>query len=202
MQSIVSTAEKKGLEKIAITDHGREKRPKWLSNYFSEIEKARKNTDLEILTGMEVDIRADGRLAVGQDVLRDLDVVIGALHRIPLLDVLRKKSIRLEYQSLVLKALDYNSISFLAHPTSSIWIGRIPSEMSRSIVDKLKERNVAVEMNRSHNDPSEEFLHQSVRAGISITPSSDAHRLKDIGDFGWFENKIASIQETIKWIEK
>jgi len=201
VQEIASVAEAKGLEKIAITDHARVKRPSWLSAYFSEIERARGRTHIDILTGVETNIHADGTLAVDKDILGNLDIVIGALHTLPILEMLRKRSILEEYVTVLLKSLEVANFQILAHPTNILWNKRIPSEAAELIIRKLKEKNVAVEMNYHHKDPSSEFLRSCIEAGVTITPSSDAHQLKEIGHFEWFDQQIAGIKETVSWIK-
>ena len=201
IESIAAVAEKKGLRKIAITDHGRARRPDWLAKYLREIERVRKKTHIDILTGMEVDIKPKGRLAVEESILRDLDVVIAALHWIPVLEILRKKSVSAEYGSMILEALDMNHLHILAHPTGLLWTKRISSETRDKVIDKLRKEKIAVEMNHHHNDPSIAFLEKCVKEGVLLTPSSDAHRLEEIGDYAWFERKIAPIHEPIRWIE-
>lgn len=161
----------------------------------------RKKTNVDILTGMEVDIKPRGRLAVEASTLRDLDVIIAALHWIPIFGLLQKRSIHSEYETMILEALDTNHFHILAHPTGLLWTKRIPTNTLDKIIDRLKEEKVAVEINRHHNDPSAAFLEKCVKAGLSLTPSSDAHRLEEIGDFTWFENRIANIREPIRWIE-
>ena len=201
VQGIVSMAEARGLEKIAITDHGAVRRPRWLSDYFSEIGRARRSTDIDVLTGMEVNIRPDGTLAVDDDILRNLDIVIGALHSLPIWEIVRKKSILEEYRTVLLRALEVSSFRILAHPTNLLWNKRIPSDMADIIMRRLKEEGVVVEMNYNHRDPSLEFLRRCVNAGVAITPSSDAHRLMDIGHFEWFEQQLAQIKEPVSWIQ-
>jgi len=203
VQDIVSMAEARGLRKIAITDHGVVRRPPWLPNYFSEIERARRSTHIDILTGIEVDIRPDGTLVVDKDILQNLDVVIGALHSLPLWGVVRKKSILEECRAILLKALEVSSFHILAHPTylPLLWSRKIPLDLADVIVGGLKKRGVAVEMNYNHRDPTPEFLRRCVKAGVTITPSSDAHRLMDIGHFEWFEQQLAQIKEPISWMQ-
>ena len=201
IESIVSVAEEKGLKKIAITDHGRVSRPEWLPKYFHEIDRVRKKTNLDVLTGIEVDIKPKGKLAVDASTLRDLDVVIAALHWIPILKILRKRSIRSQYENMILEALDANHFHILAHPTGLLWTRGISSETFDKIIDRLKKEKVSVEINHHHNDPSTTLLERCVKMGLSLTPSSDAHRLEEIGDLTWFERKIASIRDPIRWIE-
>ena len=93
VQKIVATAEARGIEKIAITDHGTTRKPKWLRSYLLEIEKARRETRIDVLTGMEVNIRVDGSLAVGDEILRNLDIIIGAVHMLPVTSIIRRRSI-------------------------------------------------------------------------------------------------------------
>lgn len=201
VQGIVTMAEARGLEKVAITDHGTVRRPPWLSDYLSEVERARRSTHIDVLTGMEVNIHPDGTLAVDDDILQDLDIVIGAVHSLPLFEVVRKRSILEEYRTVLLRALEASSFRILAHPTNLLWNKQIPSDVADTIVGKLKEKGVVVEMNYNHRDPSPEFLRRCVKAGVAITPSSDAHRLMDIGHFEWFEQQLAQIKEAVSWIQ-
>lgn len=201
IQSIVSVAEAKRLEKIAITDHGKVENPRWLSTYFSEIERARKNTKIDILTGMEVNIRSDGSLTVNNNILRDLDIVIGAIHSLPILEIIRKKSIAEEYLTVLVESLERNQFDILAHPTSLLWNKHITSETADMMIQRIKKKNVAVEMNYHHKDPSFEFLQRCIQSGVTITPSSDAHRLSEIGHYEWFEDQISKINEPIRWIQ-
>ena len=200
IQRILPVAESRGLEKIAITDHGTESRPRWISNYFSGIERARRETSIDVLTGMEVNIDTDGTLAVHDDILRSLDVVIGAVHHLPIMEVVRKKSIFEEYRTILLRALETSSFMILAHPTALLWNKHIPEDVADDLTSRLRKKGVAVEMNYNHKDPPLEFLRRCVKAGVEITPSSDAHRLSDIGHFDWYEKQLAQLDETVTWI--
>lgn len=201
VQKIVSTAEARGIEKVAITDHGTTHRPKWLRNYLLEVEKARRETRIDVLTGMEVNIRADGSLAVGDEVLRGLDIIIGAVHMLPVTRIIRRGSIVDEYIDVLSRALEVSNFHILAHPTNLLWKKHIPPDKADLLIRGVKKKGIAVEMNYHHEDPSPEFLKRCVDAGVTITPSSDAHRISDIGHYDWFQQRLVDIGRPVTWIQ-
>jgi histidinol phosphatase-like PHP family hydrolase len=192
IEGIISIAEAKGLEKIAITDHGSARKPPWFEQYLSKIEKARKHTYIDVFTGMEVSIKFDGYFVVDNALLNDLDVVIGAVHHFP------SRNLE-EYVAVQVKAMEVNDFDILAHPTDRFKTGA-PSNSEDRIIQKLKEEDIATEMNYHHRCPSPNFLQKCVNNGVKITPSSDAHRLTEIGHFEWFEQVTAEIKGEISWI--
>jgi putative hydrolase len=205
VQKIVATAEARGIEKVAITDHGTTRKPKWLGRYLLEIEKARRETRIDVLTGMEVNIRVDGSLAVGYEILRSLDIIIGAVHMLPIIGAvhtfIRRGSIVDEYVDVLSRALEVSDFHILAHPTNLLWKKHIPPDKADRLIRALKGKGTAIEMNYHHEDPSPEFLKQCVDAGVKITPSSDAHRISDIGHHDWFEQRLVAIDHPVTWIQ-
>jgi DNA polymerase (family 10) len=87
IEPIVEAALGKGYKYIAITDHsmglgitgGLDKER--LHEQIQEIKALnQKYTDIRILTGMEIDIRANGTLDIPDDLLAEMDVVIASVH--------------------------------------------------------------------------------------------------------------------------
>jgi len=194
IEGIISVAEPKGLERIAVTDHGYAERLPWFREYLSKMEKARKSTRIDVLTGLEATIEPAGNLAVDHSILDNLDIVIAGLHSLP-------ESSRIEdYVEIQVKALEINDFHILAHPTD-LFNQNTPKNLSDRIVRKLKEHSIATEMNYHHRCPSPVFIRDCVEAGIRLAPSSDAHRLDEIGHFEWFEKLITGIDQEISWIE-
>ena len=58
----IEVAVERGIELIAITDHGTIPRPQWIDSYFRDI--ATVNPPIILLTGMEVDVNLNGELTV------------------------------------------------------------------------------------------------------------------------------------------
>jgi len=183
--TIEKNAEKalrKGVEILAITDHGVVKRPPWLAQYFQELEKVRKKYEgkIVILSGMEVDILDDGQPAVAADILSNLDIVVGSVHRVD-----PSRPLECWYRK-VKKALESGWLHVLGHPTDAGWRKISPPvEQTLELLDIAKSQGIAVEMNSHHKNPQPDFLKLAVKTRVKITPNSDAHNLREVADHTW-----------------
>ena len=83
---MVERAEALGYEYIAVTDHSRSQRIangmeiETLKAQWKEIDKFSKRFRIKILKGSEVEILRDGSLDYPDEILKELDVVVGAVH--------------------------------------------------------------------------------------------------------------------------
>jgi DNA polymerase (family 10) len=158
----------------AITDHSRQVRvahgldAKALRAQFAEIDKLNaKFKGFRLLKSAEVDILADGRLAV----LAEMDVVVVALHyRLGL--PADKQTTR------VLKALDNRHVRILAHPTTRLINERPECAMH---LDKIfaaaAERGVAMEINAHPDRLDLDDIHARAArdVGCKLVISTDSH---------------------------
>lgn len=193
----VKVALNKGLQVIAITDHGTTKQPNWFKNYMKEVQRVRDHYGsygIIVLTGMEVDMLEDGSLAVSDEILKKLDIVVAALHRL-------REYTPEKWRRILVKALYSNYVKVLAHPTDIGWRKlKIPKEYVLEVLDVVKEQGILVEVNYHHKDPLKYFLKLCIKRGVSLTPTSDAHNLGEIGHLDWHLKYIASLDlENVKW---
>jgi len=206
----VTKAQRVGLEKVAITDHGLVYMPDWIKDYFRKIEEVRKWDGIDVLTGIECDIDPDGRPVVSSEVLDDFDVVIGAIHNLPSYKpsgnrfsyLPPEEKVLEEYRKEVLSALSSGWMKILAHPTDVGW-GKIliPDHIQEEVASALSKSNVAVEINFHHKDPSISMLEKCVSRGVLLTPVSDAHSLREIGRLEWHRSIVAKLRaEYILWL--
>src|SRR5436190_6883220 len=116
---MVRGARERGHEYIAITEHTRS----FMSRGFDEA-RVRRSADeidavrkavpgIEVLHGLEVDIRDDGKLDLGQEGLDLLDWVIVAIHA-------RLDQDEETATERVLTALDHPAVCALAHPVDRV----------------------------------------------------------------------------------
>ena len=150
-------------------------------------EVARLNEELapfRILTGIEVDILADGSLDQEDGLLAQLDVVVGSVH-----SELRMER-RLMTRRLV-TALANPRLDILGHVTGRMVVGkrrRPPSEFDPEIVFAAALRfDKAVEINSRPErlDPPKRLLRLAVEAGCRFAIDSDAHAP---GQLAWLPN--------------
>ena len=203
-------AQRVGLKRIAITDHGLELRPDWIGSYFQKIEEARRWCEIDVLTGIECDIGARGKSVVSPSLLEDFDVVIGSIHALPSHHPSGNRftyspveaNVLEEYRITVLSALASRWMRILAHPTDIGWSKiLLPEYVEEEIASTLRTSNVAIEINFHHKDPALSLLQRCAAQGVTLTPVSDAHSLNEIGRFEWHKSVVDELGvEHVLWL--
>ena len=177
----MEAAELKGLDLIAITDHG----PGHGSGITEEQARETKkeagllqpNYHVKILAGIEAEILPTGEVLL---VSREgLDVVLASFHGAPSAEV---------YYNAVMRAVADPKIDALAHHA---WIMDrfIPIEKyDDMLVELMAVHGVAIEINSKHALPSWDFLLKCKNKGVKYTIGSDAHKAADVGSVAWAKN--------------
>ncbi|HIE10880.1 MAG TPA: DNA polymerase/3'-5' exonuclease PolX, partial [Kiritimatiellae bacterium] len=184
---------------IAITDHSRRLTvargldARRLRKQMEEIDRLnQKLSGITILKGIEVDILEDGSLDLPDEVLGDLDVVIGAVHshfNLP----------RDKQTARILKAMDHPSFCILAHPSGRLLLSRASYEVDMErLLEHAAQRGCFMELNAHPERLDLDDVHcQTARElGVRIALGTDAHAVGDL-DFmrygisqarrGWLE---------------
>jgi DNA polymerase (family 10) len=126
LKEMAQAAASRGLEYLAITEHSRRLTiahgldPQRLRRQIAEIDQL--NAELggvTVLKGVEVDILEAGRLDLPDEVLGELDLVVGAVHSQFTLS-------RTKQTERILRAMDHPHFTILAHPTGRLLDGREP----------------------------------------------------------------------------
>jgi DNA polymerase (family 10) len=178
IEQMAAFAKKLGYEYIAITDHSKAVRVAGgldddeLAEHIKAIRKVnRKIAGIEILSGVEVDILADGRLDLADEVLAKCDVVVAAVHS-------RFDTPRDEMTRRVLKGMSNSNVSILAHPTGRIINEREPFEIEmEAVIAAAAQQKVALELN-SHPDRldlKDVHCRQAKEAGAKVSTNTDSH---------------------------
>lgn len=200
--SIAEMAEagrRKGYRFIAITDHSKalamtggldEKR---VLAQIDEIETLRsEKPGLEIFTGIEVDILADGVLDLSDEVLSRLDVVIASIHS-------RFNLTRKEMTLRICKALENPHVNILAHPTGRLILKREPFALDlEEVVEQAVKNRVCLELNAypARLDLNDVHCRMARDKGALIAINSDSHHTSmldylqygiDTARRGWLE---------------
>ncbi len=191
----------KGLQLVAITDHGTVKCPSWLNKYLRELERVKGvfGDRLTILSGMEVDILEGGRLAVSREIVKSLEVIVASLHAVP------ANVDAVEYwRRSLLNVIKGGYVNILGHPTDLGW-RKIdpPVGYVFEVLDEARDAGVAVEINFHHKDPNLSFLKLAVERGVKLVPNSDAHNLSEIGERGWHLERIRAVSpqfDSVNWL--
>ncbi len=185
LTQMVSAAQACGLKFIAVTDH---------SKYIGAVHgldaerMARQidaidalNAKLEgftVLKGTEVDILDDGRLALPDEVLQRLDVVVAAVHS-------QFGLSQSKQTTRVLRALERPYVSILAHPTGRLIGERPPYAIDfGKIVAAARARPCYLELNAQplRLDMDDVMAKAAKEHGVLVSIASDAHSGAEFGD--------------------
>ena len=177
-EEMIEAAEKKGYKYLAITDHSKHVRvaggmdEKRLAKHVERIRKlSGKFKKIKVLVGVEVDILSEGKLDFADSVLKDLDIVIAAVHSQFSLD--KEKQTR-----RILKAMDSKYVNALAHPSGRLITRRTALELDFDrIFEKAASDNIFLEIN-THGERIDLSDVHSMRAkelGARFVINTDAH---------------------------
>ncbi|HUP86678.1 MAG TPA: PHP domain-containing protein [Acidimicrobiales bacterium] len=177
---MAETARSLGHEYLVLTDHsGRLKVAKGLDRerLMRQLEVVASLNEalapFRILTGMEVDILEDGSLDMGDEVLSQLDVVVGSLH----------SKLRMEEPAQtrrMVRALADPNLDILGHCTGRLVVGRGRPESTfdpELVFEAALRFDKAVEINSRPErlDPPRRLLRMVVERGCRVSIDTDAH---------------------------
>lgn len=178
ISQMAQAALERGYEYIAITEHSQHVRvarglnAKALEKHMEEIDTVNNQIDgIEVLKGVEVDILEDGSLDLPDTILKELDIVICAVHY--LFDLPEEKQTR-----RIIKALENPFVNILAHPTGRLIGERDPYQANmKEIIKTAKENNSFLELNSYpyRLDLNDTYCKMAKEMGLKIAINSDAH---------------------------
>ncbi|SDZ75293.1 DNA polymerase/3'-5' exonuclease PolX [Microbulbifer marinus] len=201
LKEMAEAAAKLGYEYLAITEHSKSLAvasgldKKQLLAHFEQIEKLNEQLDdIVLLKSSEVDILEDGSLDYPDDVLKELDFTVCAVHQ--KFDLSRKKQ-----TERILRAMDNPYFNILAHPSGRLINKRDPYETDlEKILEAAKERDCFVELNAQPQrlDLTDEGCIMAKELGVKISIATDAHSTSNLEHMrfgidqarrGWLEAK-------------
>lgn len=167
-----------GFEYMAMSDHssaigitggmGSHK----IKEQWKEIDAINKNLNgFRILKSCEVDILKDGSLDFGDDILKQLDIVVISAHmymRLP----------EEEQTKRIIAAIENPYSKILGHPTGKMINQRGQMQLNMpKIFDACKANKVAVEINANplRMDLSDKYARMAKDKGVAIVINSDGH---------------------------
>jgi DNA polymerase (family 10) len=178
-----------GYKYIAITDHSKilamtggldEKRALEHAARVREVDHEMAGR-IRVLTGIEVDILADGALDLDDEVLAQLDIVIASVHT--KLDMGRE-----EMTARVLRAIENPYVRILGHPTGRLLLRREPFALDMgAVLRRAAELGVAMEHNAAPErlDLCDRDLRLAKESGCNIVINSDSHDARNLGRLGY-----------------
>jgi DNA polymerase (family X) len=183
LNEIARAAREHGYEYLAISDHSKRVTmahgldSKRLTKQIREIERLNgKLKGITLLKSIEVDILKDGSLDLPDDVLKELDFTVCAVHY-------DTKLPRDKQTERIIRAMDNPFFSILAHPTGRLINEREPFDMDlEKVMEAALERGCFLEVNAHPDrlDLSDGNCKLAKEMGLKLAISTDTHRITDL----------------------
>lgn len=178
IEEMAQAAKRRGYQYIAICDHSptigitNGLTPERLQKQIQEIEKVNKTSKgLRVLTGIEVDIKSDGRLDFDDEILATLELVVASVHT-------RFSQSKKEMTHRIIRAVENPNVNIIAHPTGRLIGKREAYEVDMDkIIDACKANSKILELNACPErlDLSDVNCRKAKEKGVKIAISTDAH---------------------------
>jgi DNA polymerase (family 10) len=143
-----------------------------LRQQIAEIKQLNQRLDgIHILSGIEVDIRADGSLDMPEELLAELDIVNAAVHS-------AMNQSQEQMTRRIIKALENPNVDVLAHPTCRLLPDREPVAVDMEAIFQAALRtNTTLEINAmpSRLDLKDIHTYRARELGVKLIISTDTH---------------------------
>ena len=181
LEKLVTAAEDRGYEYIAVSDHSRSDTIAGglsideLRAQIQQIRQLQASHRIRILAASECAILADGTMDFPDEVLDELDVVLAAVHS-------RFKQTREEMTTRIVRALGHPKVHILAHPTGRRLGLRDPYDVDmEAVFAAARQHGKALEINASPErlDLADVHARRAAELGIPIAINTDTHYLNN-----------------------
>ncbi len=206
IEEMAETAISLGYEYIAVADHspavgiaGGMSEEK-IAERQVEIDKLNKRFDDEdikfrVLSASEVDIKSDFSMDYTDEILKELDIVVGAIHS-------KFSQDRETMTKRIITAMENPNVDIIAHPTGRILRKREPYDVDmEKLMETAKDTGTILELNSFPNrlDLKDVHCRMAKDYGVFVAISTDSHDAMQMGTVikygvatarrGWLEAK-------------
>jgi DNA polymerase (family X) len=174
LEAMVAEAQRLGRRYVAICDHAKRLKDGRLESQAEAIAALNEELDgIEVLSGVEVDIRADGSLDMADEALAERDWVMASIHA-----GFDQGAERLTER--LLAALENPHVDCIGHPTGRKINLRAPYEIDfERVVGRAAETGTFLEINSQADrlDLIDTHARAAAEAGVLVVVSTDAHEV-------------------------
>ncbi len=166
-------AEKLGVPLIAFTEHVRRELTYDFNQFISDIERARDEFNIIILSGCEAKVLPGGDLDVDNYILREVDYPILAFHSFPNDPDL--------YISSLINALQNPYVNAWAHPGKFLIESglSLSNDQLKKIFRVMKEYDVLLEINSRYDLPLKTWVELAKNMEVVLVRGDDLHSVED-----------------------
>jgi DNA polymerase (family 10) len=218
IEAMAQAAKALGYQYLAITEHSAGRgiahglNEERLRQQIDEIKRLNQQLKgIRLLTGVEVDIRANGSIDLPDGLLADLDIVIAAIH-----SAMNQSEEQITKRTL--GAIENPHVDVIAHPTCRLLGEREPVAIDLEAVFRAAAKyNKALEINAmpSRLDLKDIHVYRARELGVKLIMGTDAHSTAHLGFMrfgigvarrGWCQPKhilnTRPVQEMLAFLRK
>ena len=181
LEEMVLAARAEGRRYLAICDHAKRLKEGRLERQEEEIAALAERVEgIEILRGVEVDIRADGTLDLDDETLAARDWVMASVHG-------GFDQPREQLTKRILAALENPHVDCIGHPTGRKLNRRAAYDLDfEAVAARAGETGTFLEMNAQPDrlDLTDAHARAAAEAGVKLVISTDAHRTWELAYLG------------------
>lgn len=183
LESVALAALQRGYQYLVITDHSKglgiahglnEER---MRRQIAEIQGLNERLEgFRLLSGIEVDIRADGSLDLPDELLRELDVVVASVH-----SAMGQEEEKMTRR--ILRVMDNPNVDIISHPTCRLLGEREPVAVDMEAVFRAAARTGTVlEVNAMPDrlDLKDIHVFRARELGVKLAIGTDAHSVEHL----------------------
>ena len=196
---VVEAAEARGLEAVALTDHGPEHEFGTLAgklmHLLQDIELARENAGIVVLKGMETNVvDRSGNIDLDEESTKKLDLLVAGIHKLEGVTG-DQAGVARAYAEAATNVIQRQRVDVFAHPFyfNGYLIPHLPLEEIEGFVSLAAERGVAIELNLKYRVPERDFLELCMREGVKFSIGTDAHKLAEVGKVDWMLSTLKQV---------
>jgi DNA polymerase (family X) len=192
LSQLLQSAEEKNYEYIGLSDHNPKfvgltesqklslilDRKKYLELQYHAYEKSVKHRTINLLIGLEVDIRPDGDLALSDKILDQLDYAIVSIHSS---FALSEK----QNTQRIIRALSHPKALILGHPTGRVINGRQSISANwDQIFAFCAQNHKIIEINAypTRLDLPDDLIRKAVAMGVKLIINTDSHEVSQMAN--------------------
>jgi DNA polymerase (family X) len=177
LDRMVATARELGRRYLAICDHAKRLKDGRMERQAVEIAALNERVKgIQILSGVEVDIRADGSLDMPDETLAERDWVMASIHS-------GFDKPREELTRRLVAAMENPHVDCIGHPTGRKINRRDAYDVDyEAVLEKAIETGTFLEINSQPDrlDLTDNHARAAAEAGVMLAISTDAHRLHEL----------------------
>lgn len=200
IEELATACRSLGYSYLCISDHSRTAfyaHGLSVESIRSQIEETKrineKHSPFRVFCGIESDILSDGGLDYPDDVLAELDFVIGSVHS--------KLSMKSEEATeRLLGAIHNPYLTILGHMSGRLLLSREGYGFDEDgILEALRENGVVIEHNCNPHrlDPDWPFMKRAKKMGVLVSVNPDAHSIEGFSDM-----RYGVVMARKAWLEK